>query len=557
MAVKWYNPSTWFSGKEMKAVTPESKLAAYRLSNYRNFATVSFNGQKTPGNAGPVIDYQLDHQSLIVSGWQAMIESTPAKIAVSRRVRWLIGKGLKLQSEPVMDILKDEGITLDKDKFTRAVEARWNLFARSKSADYSGRKNLNQLSAVMEKNGEVAGDVLVVLRVIKGRLKVQLIDAAHVRSPEYGTASWPQELPNGHLIIDGIEVNEQREHVAFWVRTYALSARMENIYEYKYERVAARGEKSGMLMAYMYNGDDFRIDTQRGMSRLATFVEKLTNMDLYSAAALKQAQEAAKIDYQAVHDKDAVGDAPWAKAAAEAANGYGPEDNDDNPKTDDGVQKRTTINVTGIGTAINNPKGSKIEMLKNENPQYFKDFNDTHRDEVFAGMEIPPDVAMSKYGQSYSASRAATKDWEHTLVVGREYHVVDGLKPIYDLWLDVEILSNRIQAPGYIMARQQRNDIVLEAYRNMRMVGPNVPHIDPVKEVTAARLKLGEAGAFMPLADPERITESLGEGDWNENKEQFAKDKKWCDDNDLKAEPVLQQVTGGANKPAKKKPKPD
>ena len=129
---------------------------------------------------------------------------------------------------------------------------------------------------------------------------------------------------------------------------------------------------------------------------------------------------------------------------------------------------------------------------------------------------------MSKYDSNFSASRAALKDWEHTLTVDRQRFAFQFMQPIYNFWLYIEILKNNIQAPGYLKALAEGNLMVIESYTNSRFVGSNVPHIDPVKEVTAERLKLGLTGASIPLTTVEAATESLNEGDSDANMAQYA-----------------------------------
>lgn len=568
MAAKWYNPRTWFGDLEKVGIhnlpherSWEEKTAGYSF-RYHDLGVVSFDGEKTQGNAGPMLDYRPDHYRLTVRAWQMMFESAPAIIGIGRLVKWVISKGLKLQSEPVMEIIKSEGIQLDKDKFAESVESRWNLWRFLTSVDYAGKKNLNELSAEAEKNSLIAGDVLIVLRVIKGQVKVQVIDSFWVQSPLYGSESWPKELPDGHLIVDGVEMNEKREHVAYWVKTIALEYTMQNLLQaFKYERIEAVSKKTGIKMAYLYFGNEFRINTTRGIPILSPFTEKLTNLDLYSTATLKQAQESAKVDYQVVHEKDAKGNAPWAKSTVDALNGQGPGDNSNLPKTDDGEQLYRTTHVTGIGTAYNNSPGSEIKMLENKNPLYYKDFNETHRDEVFAGISLPPNVAMSKYNDSFSASRAAVMDWGHTVICNREHHKTGCQKPVFDLWLHIEILSGRIQAAGYLLAWKEGNIMLLESYRNIRLVGSNVPHIDPMKEANAVRVKMGEGADHLPIGNMERVTEDLDMGDFNENIERFSQELQKADKLGIK--PASPEPAGPSDgkkadpkKPAKKKPTP-
>lgn len=530
--------------------TAEDILSQYPGGTYRDIGTYSYNGEKNVDGVGPMIDYRLDFNGLAIRGWQAMLESDKAQIAIKRLMTWIIGNGLKPQVEPVISVLEDEGIKIDKVKFAKSVEDRWNLFRNSKNASHDGMKNLNELEIEAEKNSSVAGDMLVIIRYKKGHLNVQHIDRMNVQSPYYGSEYFPQALANGNCIIDGVEINDKRQHIAYYVRTYALTSNIDNLFEYKFERIPARDPKTGLTRAFLYYGDQHRINNLRGIPVIASCIEKLKKMEEYSDAALDQAKEASKVSYQQVHELNAEGKSSWSN---NTVRGYNKGDTTRSavslPVTDDGVTTNNTMNVTSIGTAYNNPPGSKIEMLSNENPIYFKDFNETHSNEFFAVMGIPPNVAMGLYNDSYSASRASQMDWLHILLTKREHHKVGYLDYIYAVWLDVKILEGVIQAPGYLLARTRGNDTVLQAYRKLRFIGINPPHIDPLKEVQAARLTLGTSFDHAPLDDMESVVERLGNGNNLENIEQSADELKMVNSLGIKPIPMEQKIVDG-KKPA-------
>jgi capsid protein len=100
-------------------------------------------------------------------------------------------------------------------------------------------------------------------------------------------------------------------------------------------------------------------------------------------------------------------------------------------------------------------------------------------------------------------------------------------------------LTGKVQANGYLVAYANDNLYVYEAYRKARWVGANVPHIDPEKEVRAERLKLGDAGASIPLTTVERSTEMVDGGNSDANIEQFSKELEKT--KKLKIEVVEQQ----------------
>lgn len=512
------------------------------IGNYRNIASYDYNGEKNLGEAGPIIDYRLNFTELRIRSHQAMLESDTAQIGIKRLVAWTIGKGLKPQSEPVIEILESEGITLDKKKFGRYVESAFNLYRRSRHADFSGMKTLDEISQDAETNAMVGGDVLVILRVIDNCVKVQIIDGQHIQSPEFGSEDFPKELESGNRIIDGVELDSKGRHVAFYVRTSAVSGG-KIIDNFKFERIEAYGKKSGILMAYLYYGSKHRLNNVRGIPLISSVIEKLKKIEGYTDATLTQAKEAARVSYQVVHDKDAEGKNPMLDNLVKAYNVDGAKDL---PTTDDGTQLAKNLQVTLGNSSFNNPPGAKIETLENKNPLYFKDFFETNTDAVFAVLSIPPNVATSKYNDSFSASRAAIKDWEHTLEVKRHHHHFGFLKPIWDLWLELEIINNRVSAPKYLSARLSYDYRVIEAYQNVRFIGAQVPHIDPVKEVEAARRRLGELGKTLPIGDLETITEMLGGGDSAQNLIQFADELKSAESLGIKAQPPAKKPSANS-----------
>lgn len=515
---------------------------------YRNISTVSFNGEKNLGEIGPALNYVLDYQMLRARSWQAQLESDLAQTAVKRLVSWTIGNGLKPQAEPIEYILKSEGVNLDKKKFQKDVETRFNLFRKSK-CDYSGMLTLNELEWEAERNAIIGGDVLVIQRYNKGKHTIQLIDGDQVMSPYYGTEWYPKSLPDGHRLIDGVEIDDKGKHIAYWVRSYPVNGDIKDLYAYKFDRIEAWGKKSGLQMAYLYYGIRQRLSNTRGIPLLSACLEKIAKLDRYSEATLGQAEEAAKVSYQVIHDRDAEGKSPWLKSTVEGFNVEGSLNMANRlMQTDDGETIANKIQATTNKQSYNMPPGSEIKMLINENPLYFKDFYEKNSDSLYATLELPPNVATSKYNDSFSASRAAIKDWEHTLDVKRFKHSTRFIQPIYDFFLEINIIEGKITAPEYINAKYSGNEDIIGSYRNVRFVGPNVPHIDPVKEVQAARLILGTAGAHIPLNDVESVTESLGLGEASENIIQFADELKMTNGLKIVPTPVNQQVSKESSK---------
>lgn len=472
--------------------------------------THSYDGEKNLGEIGPVKSYALDYQRLRMRSWQSYLESEITQTVINRFKTWVIGTGLKLQTMPNLTVLKYENLIIDQ-QFNENIEARFDLYAKSKNADYAGMRSLNTVAKRAFVNSILGGDVLVVLRLIEGNVKVQLIDGCHVSSPRGGTEYFPEMLGNGNCIKNGIEIAPNGEHIAYYVRDI----------NYAFERIPAKGENSKMLVAYLVIGSEYRLDNVRGMPLISTVLETMAKLERYKEATVGSAEEREKIAYAIEHKLGSTGENPYLKQMA-VASGY--SNNELLPIDSNGNQLSNTVAATTNKQIVNLPVEATIKSLESKSELHFGEFYTVNINLICAAIGIPPEVALSKYDSNFSASRAALKDWEHTLNVKRNDFADQFLQPIYNFWMEVNILNNKIQAPGYITARLKGNDIVCEAYRACRWVGAPVPHIDPLKEVAAARLKLGDTGASIPLTTVEAATESLNGGEAYENINQYAKE---------------------------------
>lgn len=520
------------------------------MGRYRTIGGFSYDGEKNAGELGPIKSYLPDYGVLRQRSWDVFLDSLVCQIVIKKYTSWTIGKGLKLQSEPETLVLEDEGININKEKWTRLLEARFRLFKRSRRADYSNMSSLNILESEAFKNAKVGGDVLVILRYIKGEIKVQLIDGAHVVSPNNftGNERFPHILDNGNRILHGIEIAPNGEHVAFHVVKPSI-----NSYNFRTERIPARGRKNGMLMAFMVYGSKYRLDSVRGLPLLSVILETAKKMERYHDATLGSAEERQKIAYTIEHQAFSTGENPIANQTVIARNTLLNNPNGELPKDSLGDELADKIAASTMKQTFNLPLGAAMKEVTSKNELYFKDFIEKNIDITCAGVEIPPNVAMSKYDANFSASRAALKDWDNTLNIQREYFSQQFLQPIFEFFFFIQVHLRKIKAPGYINAMERNDFMLLEAYYKTRFVGVPVPHIDPVKEVEAERLKLGDAALAIPLTTVEQSTEKLGEGDSETNLEQFAIELKNSKALGVKVDVPPAAGVKTVKKPAKKK----
>lgn len=509
------------------------KSAGRNFDDFRLFYTDVYNGEKNLGEMGPAKSYKLDFQMLRVRSWQAWVDSDVAQTVIGRYAIWTVGTGLKLQCQPMADVLESGGIKIDRQKFSKVVESLFSIYRESAECDYSGQQTLDDLADTAFINKIVGGDVLVVMRLEGDSPTVQLIDGAHVKSPFSDSSSFPYVMPNGNRIIDGIEVDDRKKHVAYWVRKGV---------GLDYERIPAYGKETGLKMAWMIYGLRYRIDTMRGVPLLTAVLETVKKLERYKEATVGGAEERAKVAFQVVHGKTSTGESPLDKRMALAFDTNNAQSQI--PIDAAGKAIAREVAVTTNKQAFNMPVDSELKILNAPTGELnYKDFYATNTDAICSTVNIPPNVAMSKYDSNFSASRAALKDWENTLNVGRKKFSKDFYQPIFDLWFYVQVLQNKIAAPGFIAAMLSGNKYVIGAYLRARWVGAQVPHIDPLKEVKAERAKLGAAGLSIPLTTAEAAVESLNGTDFAEVMEQFR---------DELADSITYKIVAPVNTPEKK-----
>tara|TARA_R110002074_G_scaffold11232_5_gene41880 strand:- start:3508 stop:5118 length:1611 start_codon:yes stop_codon:yes gene_type:complete len=492
--------------------------------------SLSYDGEKNFGEIGPAINYTADYDTLRIRSWQSYLESDITKTVIDRYLTWVIGKGLKLQASPMFNILNQEiGFDLDKKQqqnFNNGIEERYKLWSGSVRSTYSENFKFSETEKEVLKNALVGGDCLVVIRYIDNEVKVQLIDGQHIQTPSI------YQIPNNAKnVVHGVELDDRGRHVAYHIRKKGLIP--------TWERISAYGEKTGNRIAFMVYGSRYRIDSVRGMPLMSTVLETLKKLERYKEATVGSAEERQKIAYQIVHGINSTGENPLQKRLAQAMD---PDSPSSLPSDSYGVDLARTVAVSTQKEVFNMPQDAKLEQLESKNELYFKDFYDTNFDGVCSAIGIAPNVAKMLYDDNFSASRAALKDWEHSLGVIREYVSGQFHSRVYSYWLWAQVMKSKIQAVGYLNAYVEKDFDVIEAFSSARWVGAQVPHIDPLKEVKAEREKLGTLAAHLPLTSLEQATENLGEGESTENVDQFADELKQAESlgvSEPKPEPTI------------------
>lgn len=486
-----------------------------------------WDGERHWGELGAPRAYRADFYSLAMRSWQSYYESDITQIIVGKYLLWVVGKGLELNSEPLVDVVlkKYPGFANYRDSFSSEIEDLWWLHANSKESSLSRMQTLNEIAYEAELNAVIGGDVLVLSHYDGKQLKTQLVDGLHVSTPVSG--DWVKEAQDrGNEIRNGVEIDSKGEHIAFYIKGKDL----------KHSRVEALNV-AGRRVAWLLYGNKYRIDDTRGMPLMGVVLEELSKLGRYKDATLASAEENAKIAFSIEHNQDSTGENPLLaqmRAATRSGMPVVPE-----TATGDFASAKQ-IAMTTQKQVFNMEPGSKLVPHKNEAPNNFKDFFTTNFEIVCAALGIPPEVALNKYNSNYSASRMAVKSWEYKFMTDREAFGLNFYKPVYTFWLDISVLKGLIISADYDDAMRSRNTLLLDAFRNCAFIGPGMPHIDPVKEAKAEEIKLNNL-----LTTREKSTRDLGDGDWYQNIENRKREEDKLEQLGLKQEPEQPDNTNG------------
>ena len=461
-----------------------------------------WDGEKTPGELGSVMDTMPDHLKLRLRAYDMNLKTDIIRIITGKFFKWVVGSGLKLQAEPNKTVLEMSGITEDYPTFQKQTEALFNLYANSVYSDYNKKDWLHKKANEAFKTAFLGGDCLCVIRFDKYGPNIQVIDGQQLCDP------LDDKADSNSKVVNGIEMNAKGEHIAFWVR----NTNSDNL---EPKRIKAKSS-NGTLMAWMIYGEKARIDHNRGIPVISSILEKVAKLDRFVEASVSKAEQVANVIYAFEHDVNGTGEAinfGSKKTGETAESAY-----EKSGRTADRMRQSTSNQV------FNLPPGAKLASFSSQSETTFNEFFRAVFVALCAAVDIPEEVALQKYEQNYSSSRAAINGWEHIIEIYRQEFAKKFYEPFYRAWLEWNILTDKIKSDGFVKAMNNDDFMALEAYYNARFTGKKMPHIDPLKEAKAIRVLLGDDTTA--LINHEQATEEMGKGNWEENYNKFLEEDK-------------------------------
>lgn len=380
----------------------------------------------------------------------------------------VIGPGLRFKANIRYEEL---GMTFEeKNAWERKTEREFAMWA--KRCDAREQTDFYGIQALVYFEKLLYGDAFVNLPLISKQndknpypLRLQVIESILVASPPMYVG---REEEESNDVIHGVKFNQFGAAEGFYVLTKLYTGYNDDR-DYKY--IPKSGGKTGRRNIIQVMTIE-RSGQLRGIPLLAPVIEDLKVLSRYNDA------EVMKVLVNALMSIFIESESPDDVAFNSAID---VEDQVD-------AENDETIEL-GNGTVNVLAPGEKVKVAeKTPIPSSFKEFTSSLISHVGAALEIPYEILIKHFGQSYSASRAALLEYWKSVESQRAEFVTQFCNPVYEEWLTMAILMGRVKAPGFF-----DDPIIREAWLGAEWYGPSQGQLDPEKEANAAEIRVKNA----------------------------------------------------------------
>lgn len=383
----------------------------------------------------------------------------------------------------------------------RNILREFRLWADNKMCDAERQQNFYGLQQLAFLSMLMSGDVFALFGMKENKrtpyqTTIRLLEADRICNPDSSGDSESTETDSGGRIIDGVEIDNEGAVIRYHIASRSPIAENDSS-DLVWTQIDAFGKDTGYpnILHIMTHE---RPEQRRGVPFVAAEIEQLKQFSRYMNAELAANVVSAMLTCFIKSDED--------------DGKFGMEDavNEDDKVTDDDLQLELAP-----GAIYNLPPGKSIETVNplRSNSQ-FETFVNTCITEIASSMGIPKEVLVKKYESNYTAARAALLDFWKTVRVYRTRFNADFNQPVYEQWLAEAVATGRIDAPGFF-----DDPAVRQAWCGCIWTGSSMGHVDPLKEVNAATIRIANN-----ITTQEQEAAEYNGNDWAANVRQRKKE---------------------------------
>lgn len=448
----------------------------------------------------------------------------------------VVGTGLRLSSRPMYDLLgRDKAWARE---FGRTVQGFHRLWWDDTSCDACDELNgaglANQVVRSLFANGEACAVPLWIPE--PGQLfasRLLLIEPDHLTNPN--------NRPNSRELRDGVQRDPRTGRaLGYWVRSshpgdrFAGGSWIGQAGEWTYIEAKTRWGRRRFLHIH----DKDRVGQTRGKPLMAAVMKPFKQIDHFTNVALQTAIVNSMIAafIKTPLDQESIvelfgGDADSARKYFDAKAR---------------VDSRTKLKG---GALIPLNPGDDVEpFVPGNTGAGFDQFTMSVYRHIAAGLNIPYELLLKDFTKTnYSSARAAMLEaWRYFYALRAKVGAMF-CQPAYELILEEMVDRGMVDAPDFYNLRR--------AYAAARWIGPGRGWVDPVKEATAAQIRMETRQSTLEAECAEQ-----GQ-DWEEVLEQQAVEHARCIELGLPSpyqqQPVVTVAAAGAMGPGKGEPDDD
>jgi len=468
--------------EQLKYTQERKKIESSYLSGEMGIGDVIgfFSGEKYAGGWGKERNYEyVDLYTMQKRSRDLFRSNAFAETILGRLDTSVVNSGLWLESKPIYSEISKyfEGSEEDLEVWAENVEILFSLWNDQKElVDVKHENTFAGLQKEVYRAANLSGDVLIIENIGPDQLpRLQLVDGIYIRTPIQFVNGINER---GNRVCDGIELDKQNRHLGYYMHHSSRNNQVSTEFSF----IPAYGKKSKRRVAWLYGNGSKTVNDLRSMPILGTILQNLNEVDKY----LDSEQRAALLNSMIAISHTAgegtgLNASPFAQGAVRRVN--------QDVTQDDGTTNNLQFEQYGPGMVVSNlANGEEIKSFANDRPNVnFGKYIETAIKIMSMAKGIPPEIFFLEFNNNYSASRQATIEFNIKIKEIRAIFQDNFLKPVYFDWFIGMVLTDKIEAPGFVEFLRDRGKYWVEfgSYLNCSFRGVVKENVDLLKQVKA------------------------------------------------------------------------
>ena len=356
---------------------------------------------------------------------------------------------------------------------TDAIKAGWQEWGKQGVTDVTGKLSWKAIQRLFIETLSRDGEVLV--RKIRGWKDNKFRFALQFLDPELLDVEHNHDLKNGNVIRMGVELNEWRKPVAYYLMTTKQTADDYQFGGRRYTRIPADEIYHEFLPEWVWQ--------TRGIPSVSAGLMRLNMLAGYEEAELvaSRASAAKFAVYERVDEMAPVND----------------------PTTQMEKQKDGSfVQDFDSGTIEVTPEGYKLNLIDPQHPNSaYKDFVKACLRGISSGLGVTYNsLANDLEGVNYSSLRQGALEERAVWMLLQEWMIESFCEPVYRDWLSMSLLAGSLK----VMNRPLKIDRE-ESYQNITWQPRRWQWVDPKKELDAHQIAFDNK-----LKSPQSVIREMG-----------------------------------------------